>query len=312
MHLTRIILAGAFLALVVFAPFPGHTRLFKALHDSAHAPVFGVIAVLVLTWLRSHRDFSAWRPARQYAVALIVATCLGAATELLQIPAGRDASLHDVRNDLLGAVAFLAVYAAFASSPDRRLPRSLLLVIAFASIGFATYPVFRAALQQVRREAQFPVVADFVRRMDRFFIGTQSSSVERAPLPAPWCAVEGEQALRVVFHEHSWPGLDFYELSPDWSGYSTLLIDLTNPTDVPLNLVVRVHDRAHTKQVEDRYNELYEIPARTRDVLRIPLAKVRQAPAGREMHMDEIEGLIIFRAEGSQAEEMYLTKVWLE
>jgi hypothetical protein len=81
---------------------------------------------------------------------------------------------------------------------------------------------------------------------------------------------------------------------------------------VGLGLIVRIHDRAHTQQVEDRYNERYEIPARTREVLRIPLAKVRQAPAGREMNMEEIDGLIVFRAEGSQAAEMYLTKVWLE
>ena len=37
---------------VVFAPVPGDTRLLDTLHDAAHGPIFGSIALLVLLWLR--------------------------------------------------------------------------------------------------------------------------------------------------------------------------------------------------------------------------------------------------------------------
>lgn len=312
MHVARFLLAAVILALVVFAPFPGHTRLFRALHNSAHAPIFGCVAVLVLAWLRSHRTFGAWPPIRRYLTTLAITALLGILTELLQIPAGRDASFYDVRNDMLGAIAFLAVFAAFSGEPMRSAPRPVLLTIAIVAIAVAMFPVLRAIVEQARRDAQFPVVADFERRMDRFYVGEQSASIERSPLPSPWNEAMGEQALRVAFLPGPWPGLNFYELSPDWSGYSTLSLDVTNPTDAVLDLVVRVHDRFHDNRFEDRFNERYEVPARTRTVLRIPLAKIRLAPQGRAMSLEEVAGLIVFRAKETGAKEMYLSKVWLE
>jgi hypothetical protein len=312
MRVARLLLAGVFVALVVFAPFPGNTRLFRALHDSAHAPIFGCIALLALAALRSHRRFGAWRPAAQYAAALAIAALLGVVTELLQIPAGRDASFFDVRNDVLGAVAFLAAFAAFAGGPARLASKPVLLLTVVATLTAAMFPAIRSAVELARREAQFPVIADFDRRMDRYYAAEQWAKFERTPLPSPWGASKGEQALHVAFQSGPWPGVDFYELSSDWSGYSTLLVDLTNPTDSTLELVLRVHDRLHTRQFDDRFNERYDVPPRTRAVLRVPLAEIRAAPKGRQMGMHEMAGLILFRTQASKAQEMYLSRLWLE
>ena len=75
---------------------------------------------------------------RQYAIAFIVAVASGIATELAQIADGRDASWIDVRNDVLGALAFLLLFAAF----DRHVGAR---PIGPAATGLACSSVWRCA-----------------------------------------------------------------------------------------------------------------------------------------------------------------------
>lgn len=310
----RIGLAGILLALVVLAPLPGSTRLFRALHDSAHAPVFGCIALLILTLLRSQPRTRDWKPAAQYVAAFLSSTFLGAATELLQIPVARDASLLDWRNDVLGSAAFLAAFAAF----DPRVPRrawikGLLAGVAALAMIASTLPVLQALREQIRRESQFPVLVDFTHRFDGYYVaGSGDAALIFEAMPEAWRRQPQEQALRIEFGEGRWPGVILDEPSPDWSRYATLAIDVTNPTEVPLELVVRVHDRAHNNAFTDRFNRDFSIGPRTRSELRIPLSEIRAAPAGRAMGMQEIEALVLFRDAGSGASRMYLSRAWLE
>ncbi len=86
------------------------------------------------------------------------------------------------------------------------------------------------------------MLADFTERYDRYFILQQSAEFSPAELPAPWASKAGEQAMHVELFDGPYPGLDFIELLPDWSAYSTLAIDLTNPTPLSLTLQLGVHD----------------------------------------------------------------------
>lgn len=309
----RIGLVGVLLALVVLAPFPGSTRLFRALHNAAHAPVFGCIAVLILTLLRSRSRTRDWKPIAQYAAAFLASAFLGAATELLQIPVARDASLIDLSNDVLGAAAFLTAFAVFDARVQQRvLIKGVLAGAAVLMLTVSALPLLRAALEQVRRESHFPVLADFTRKFDGYYIEENLSALAFEPMPSTWRRQPDEHVLAIEFQSEPWPGVTLDEPSPDWSGYSTLALDVTNPTDVPLALVVRVHDRAHNHEFSDRFNRVFTIAARTRSELRIAVSEIRAAPAGRAMNMREVEALMLFRGEGSGASRMYLSRVWLE
>ena len=304
------------LAAVVFAPVPGDTRWIRTLHNSAHAPIFGCVSLLVLLVIRSHQRGRHLSVALQYVLALAAATGLGAATELLQILAGRDASFDDALHDVVGALAFLGIFAAF-DARIRSLRQSAPIcfaaaVLGLVSLGVAVAPVTRAAWKYQQRDARFPVLADFSQRYDRYFILQQSAEFSPAAMPAPW-AHGDESALRVKLLDGPYAGMNFIEPLPDWSDYETLAVDLTNPTPLNLRLVLRVHDIVHNNQPEDRFSKRFELPAGTREIVRVPLQEIAAGPKTRRLDLRQVAGLIIFRADDSpRAGELYLSRVWLE
>jgi VanZ family protein len=307
---------GILLWAVVFAPVPGDTRWIRTLHNSAHAPIFGCVALLTLVVIRAQTRLATLTPAKQYAIALAVALFLGLLTELLQIPAGRDASVEDALHDVIGAVALLGLFAVF-DEQVRMLSRagvirSVAAVIGVLALAVAAAPVTRAAIKYQQRDQRFPVLADFTQRYDRYFIMQRAAEFSPAPMPERWAGRAGERALHVQLLDGSYPGMDFIEVPPDWSGYSTLAIDITNPTTVGLQLVVRVHDAAHDKQVSDRFNRLFHLSPGTRKVLRIPLQEIASAPRTRDLDLRQVAGMIIFCTESSRANELYFSRAWLE
>ena len=303
------------LVAVVFAPVPGHSVWLSRVHDFAHGPIFGCVAVLTLVGLRRWPPFARWSWLRQYAIALGVASALGLLTEAAQIPAGRDASWLDLRHDVLGAVAVLALFALV--DPVLRSRRSwtargALLAIGVALLGFLAAPTLRAAVEYRDRRMSFPVIADFSSSVDLYFIWRIASIVEAAPTPEAVRRYPGEAGARVRFLPQRYAGVQFHEPFPDWRGFNTLAIDVANPTDRALPLVVRVHDAQHNDEYRDRYNRKFRLEPHKREILRVPLADVEGAPHGRRMDMAHIAGVVVFRVGETAADEMYLAKVWLE
>lgn len=303
------------LVAVVFAPVPGGLVWLSRLHDFAHGPIFGCVAVLALIAFRRKVSFATLPAAAQYAIALAAAVGLGFLTELAQIPVGRDASWLDARNDVLGALAFLALFTLF--DPQIREQASVwkkaaALMLGAASLGYIAQPLILVAGQYYERHKAFPVIADFTGESDPDFIWRTRVLLKSTPLPAALSASQAERAGRVRFLPQEYAGVNFHEPWPDWRNFSTLAIEAANPTEQTLALVVRVHDVHHNNEFEDRFNKRVTLPANTREVFRFPLADIKQAPQGRLMDLQRIAGVVVFRAEVSSADEMYLVKVWLE
>lgn len=302
---------------VVFAPAPGETRWIRTLHNSAHAPIFGCIALLSLMLIRTRPRWSALGPAKQYGLAFAVAVLLGVLTEFVQMLTGRDASIEDALHDAIGAVAVLGLFAAFdqrlrtsSRAPLVRLVSALLGVVGLA---VAAAPVTRAAIKYQQRDQRFPVLADFTERYDRYFILQQSAEFSPSRMPQAWASTPGEQAMHVRLLDGPYPGLHFIEVPSDWSAYSTLALDLTNPTPLALQFVVRVHDSAHNNQVNDRFNRLFELAPQTRQVIRIPLREIAAGPRTRALDLRRVAGMILFRIDESpRASELYFSRAWLE
>lgn len=309
-------LIGILLAAVVFAPVPGETVWISRLHDFAHGPVFGCVAVLLLVVLRRRQRFAALGRAGQYALAFAGAAALGFLTELAQIPAGGDASWSDAARDLIGAAAFLLAFSVFDARDGVRTPerwvRIPTLLIALTLLAYLTMPAARAIIEYHERRSTFPVIADFSLRPDLYFVWPSRVIVDFAPLPDELSGSQGESAARVRFLPQQYAGVNFHEPWPDWRGYSTLAMELANPTDRELDLVVRVHDASHNNEISDRYNRGIKLPARTRETFRFPLEEIRRAPKGRTMDMERIRGVVVFRVDDSSNDEMYLLRVWLE
>ena len=68
---------------------------------------------------------------------MAAAFVLGVVTEILQIPAGRDASVEDALHDTIGALAFLGIFAVF-DAKVRVLSRAPAVRVAAAVIGLVS------------------------------------------------------------------------------------------------------------------------------------------------------------------------------
>lgn len=296
-------------SLALVARLPSHPLILGVLNNFAHAPVFGAFAVVVLILLRRHSSLPALAG---YLAVLLIALAAGGAVELIQSQLGRAAEWRDLRSDALGAIAGLAIHAALAGGTAWR--RWLAIAIAIVAAAPVAWPVAQASQAYLVRWRKFPAIVQGLEPADRYFVHVRGADAVSAELPAAWARAGDPPSLRVRIAGGSWPGIDHVEPQPDWSGYSLLRLDLTNPNDLPLILTLRVHDRSHDNRAADRFNRSFELAPRSRTVLVVPLREIAEAPDGRMLDLSSVAGLILFTS-GEPADvgrEYYVTRVWLE
>ncbi|MBK6598436.1 MAG: hypothetical protein IPG25_11375 [Proteobacteria bacterium] len=278
-----VLLPLAALLLLVDWTFPS-TTLWRVVEDIGHEPLFALLALALLAVTRSRWPGLPWR---QYAVAAVAATVLGAVSELAQVPVGRDASWGDFYRDLLGIGIALTAFAAF----DRRNTiagpwRALFAVAALAGVVWVCAPIVEVARAYAYRATIFPRLADFSAARDSFW--SRGSGARRT---------FEDGALTVDFVSEPFPGVAWFEPQPDWRDYDYLVVDVENPNDSLLQLTLRVHDRAHNWEFVDRFNRNIRLAARERRVVRVPLADIERAPTGRSMDMGHIADVSLYRSE---------------
>jgi hypothetical protein len=198
--------------------------------------------------------------------------------------------------DCVGVLLALALYAVFDRRSAFRGPtRAAALLIVAGCVTAYIAPVVTMMRAYVHRNGQFPVLADF------------HASIETA-----WVVGYGahltlrDGVLDVDFEADPFPGISFYEPVPDWRGLKTLTIDVENPDETPLHLVVRVHDFGHSKAYADRFNRVYQLAAGERRTLEVALEDVEHAPRDRLMNMTQISDVTLFRGQRSGSRHLRL------
>jgi VanZ family protein len=287
-----------FLSLVVFAGFHEPTRFARTLQKLAHPVTFGAVALLFLTLRRQKpRHFSS------YAVAFALTVLCGAGTEVAQGFMHRDPSVLDVLRDALGASTALAGFATLVPGADARGRggwRVIGALLAFAGFVIMVAPISISLAAYARRDLSFPTLLEACSPLDFYFLRGGSADVDVVPAALPTTSPCGS-ALRVNFGSAPFAGITLEEPYPDWRTAHTLVLDLRNPGEFDLPLVVRVHDRAHNLQFRDRFNREFTLPAHERLEITLPIAEIEHAPAGRLMDLSRIAGVIVFRDRGTVA-----------
>lgn len=281
-------------ALALFAALPSRPIILAVLNDAAHAPVFALLALVLLRLLGSR---TGWSRTARLSAAFALAVAIGAAVEGLQSLIGRDAEWSDLAMDALGAAAAIGLAMAVAG---RRWQGGAIFLTAAA---FALWPLAEAGLAYRERQRQFPVVVDFDSRFDWYFLRSQGAAVSAGP---------GCAEFRVTGSR--WPGLAHLEPQPDWRDRTSLVVDIANPGRNALHLTLRVHDAAHDNRVEDRFNTTFELAPGARQRISVPLAEVAAAPAARELDLSRVAGLILFSGDADPAADagFCLFRIWLE
>ena len=263
------------LTLLLLAPLPlaGLARLWPALVEDGENfghPVMGAwLAHLAFRRLRS--SFPPPSPA-PWQWSFILISGYGGFIEILQHFTGRDASLTDFMNDVLGAGFALLLHArAAASSPWLR--RGLLALAAAAGVAAAA-PLTMTLAAYAARSVQAPVVwNEHSRLLKRFW----------------------------YWKHDDYPGLVIDEPLPDWRQWNFLELKLANPQPLILHIVVRVHDREHDRTYRDRYNGRFTLPPQSNQTVLIPLEEIRTAPQSRQLDMSAIRGVIVFELDKTSA-----------
>lgn len=302
---------AALLGTVLWVPVSGHGRWFAVVLNAGHGLLFAVVAVMCKISVRSIAGVS---EVRQNAAAFGIAVGLGAVVEVLQLPIGRDADLADVVRDALGAWAGLALLA-FLGAKDASRRRAAVALSFIVPVCVLAMPVIDCARAYARRAADFPVLADFSRSYDDYFMESSQSLIRWVELPARWSRTPREKALRVTFVGGPYAGIDFVEPVAEWTAFRELAIDLTNPGVDSLSVVLRVHDARHNHSYEDRYNKTFVLEPQQRTILAVPLEEIRRGPRDRALDIAQVADFMLFvsMTEGSSAptKELLLSRVWL-
>ncbi len=286
---------------------PGYhsSRSFQNAWDLGHILFFAVLSCLLDLYLaRRYRYFSAWF---RFALIFSAVFVCGLAVELLQTGNGnRTPSLLDMLRNQLGclfAYAFL-LRQGLRSEPWRRLFRVTVLLLML----LAVWPFVRALVDEHLAGRQFPVLSDFETPFERNrWVNDRQMRPEKALVR------HGAKAMRVRLSTAKYSGVSLFYFPHDWRGYQWLRFSVYNPQPVPLVLNSRIHDALHKEHgngFHDRFNQQFDLQPGWND-LAVSLEKVEQAPRGRRMDMEHVEGFGLFVVQQQTPLEIVLDHVYL-
>lgn len=306
-----IIAVIVLLIAVIAVPVPTHSIGMEVLHDFGHAPIFGIVAVAALLWLRDHGRFGS--VAVQYALAFGLSVALGALVELLQIPVGRDASWLDVRSDVLGAFGFLASFTLVDDRTRKPAVRVSALVAGVAALAIHSRPLVQSMLAYAERNSAFPLLFDARQRYDDYFLGYFEATGEHVALPKEYAQVEGEKALRLHLLQRWSPRLTLMEPVPDWREQSALALDLTNASAQPIALKIGVRDWDYDEARNDGFVRVVMLEPQRRVTVRIPVAEIqRGSNGGRRIDVSRIGSVVLFDEYTEREQVVYVSRIWVE
>lgn len=296
-------IVGLLLGVHFFRPPTGGlwTQVF---FNSLHVPVFGAIAVCI--YLAQSRQ-SGWQ--RRALLALVATAFLGMLSEIAQIFTSRDASFRDLIADFAGAMSFLAILLAIWPPPKVSGRRRFLLAgVALLMLGWVLAPLAVVGAAYYERFSQFPTIA----RSDSRFghVLKRAQNIDYRII----ASTDGEPAHALVtLRNKPWPGVAFHDVQPDWSEFTTLIVDIRIEGDAPLPVNLRVHDEAHkANQVfSDRFSRSYMLDPGNH-TLRIPLIDLINAPRNRPMDLTQISELILFSDASNAGRSFRLYEIRLE
>ncbi len=298
------------LAFVEFMPAPRYTYFWDRTYDTGHILVFGIGVMMTLTMVRA---FGLSQRLRwQYVGSCVFTLILGLLVEVWQSFHERTAEWIDVYSDLVGILAFAAIYAMLdkriVNPREGLLRRGTLALIAGAILFAGLLPFFQTVSLYVARYRLQPSLIDFEKPWYPHFYYEQSADFEVVDPPDGWPdhAKRFDKVARITLLEKGkYPGLVYREPHWNWSRYESLEWDLLYEATVPREFVVRVHDFDHSREPRDRFRAVVTINPGFQ-TLRFKLSDIQQTESGRELDLTRIAGLGIFTMNAKDKPVLYL------
>lgn len=221
----------------------------------------------------------------------------GLLTEWVQQWVGRQSSWEDASANLLGATAGVLWSESRFALQGRLAFRGLAILCLLLAMAQPAWKL-GDALYQVW---QMPVLASFETPGEISRWALQNCQVKRVRN----FSTHGEWALQVDLAPTRYAGLALNEVPPDWTGYRELALDVTLETPHPLPWIIKITDQAHNWKTEDRFESQVTLDP-GRNVIRIPLREVEQAPRNRRMELSRMRMLQLFTVQPAEPVRLYL------
>jgi hypothetical protein len=109
----------------------------------------------------------------------------------------------------------------------------------------------------------------------------------------------------------SYPGLSLRLNGSDWSRYGALVLDIFNPQNQPIEITVRVDDKADYPAYEDRYNGRHTLMPGINE-LRIPFNVLKASGTGRPLNLRTIKRFMWFIVEAREVYSFLVDHIRLE
>lgn len=268
--------------------------LYRGVWNLGHVVFFALLLVLIqCRWVLKR-----WP---HWLMVFLAVGVLGGVIEWAQSFIGRQATWSDIQLNLLGAgLGLFWGQRANGHIWWGRILFTLLLIFPLGAVG-------RLAWVQYEAMQQFPSLGSFETARELLRWRGKITRVQEA-------ASHGDYSLRVGIGQEKYSGIALNTFLGDWRGYKVLALDIFNPDEDALPLIIRVHDKTHdltNSAYNNRFNRRFVIePGWNR--LQIPLQEVRLAPAGRSMHLGEIRALGIFTVWSQRDRVIYIDNLRLE
>ncbi len=299
--------------LLIGAPFfflggPGYhsSRSYQSAWDLGHVLYFLIMSCWLCCFLRKKN--AVWARSSICIVTFAIVFFVGISVEILQgFSSGRSPDIFDVLRNQLGC---LTAFAFFVQPPifSRQWQYQLFRGIVLTLLVVAIWPLSRSLIDEHFAVKQFPVLADFETPFERYrWVNVQQLYEEKERVR------HGEKAVRVQLSTAKYSGISLFYFPGDWRGYQTLHCSVYNPLAVGLILNARVHDtlhKEHGSEFSDRFNHQFILQQGWND-LAISLEMIKNAPRGRTMEMEHIEGFGLFVVQQAKPLEIYLDHVYL-
>lgn len=306
------LVAFALVLIVLFGRLPFGTQWALVLANSAHGPVFAVIAAIILSF--KHNRKSPTNLPNDCTVTFAAAVLLGIAIELLQASIGRDGEVSDVATDALGALTGMAILVFVQYRDDcATLFCKALFLSGVAAFALVEAPVVEVAAAYYAKQRRYPILMDAGAMLGTYFVTAYDDiKAQRMPLPKSIDAQQAAVGLRIRPGKIFPWGLGLSETTPDWSGRHYFAIQLANSTDSPQRLKLRIYDAHDPRNWQYSFYASLVLEPHSNAVHRISLADIRSATGEQHIDLREVSGVVLYGKNYEDAPEFYLIRMWLE
>ena len=233
----------------------------------------------------------------------------GLSIEFLQAYQGnRSPDMMDVVRNQLGCLLAFTLYASSRLQQKRLFTFRGLQGLALLLLLPALSPLTRAVIDEQLARHQFPLLSDFETPFEKHrWVNVRQLSEETTIVR------HGKKALRVQLSTAKYSGSTLFYFPGDWRGYTSLCLSVYNSQNAPLFLTLRINDmehKHHGSRYFDRFNKEFSLQPGWND-LAIELNQVKNAPKGRQMDMEHIEGFGLFVIQQAKPIEIVLDHIFL-